>query len=178
MENNIKRGELNLLLTFFLFLCIIGNISLLLVSFLEFLEKASNDSFRHFIWQTICSSIIVASAVGVLLKKKWGVYLLFGWGAVVMLSEIIIPDFFPQNALIHDFIICVFWGGLFFLKKDGKTAWSVLLNKQKREKNDNEDKTALEEIPIESNSTSGINGVQDKSVPDIIQVLDKLYLRI
>ena len=126
MENS-NKGELNGFLTILLVLSVIGNIIRYITSISMMLESAHYDGYGLITWQTISSVLIIASVIGILMKKKWGVYTMFGWGAIVLLAEIIYPDFFSPNALIHDFLIYAFWGGLLFLRKDGKTAWNVLL---------------------------------------------------
>ena len=135
------------------------------------LESAQYDGYGLFTWQTINSAIIIASVVGILMKKKWGVYSLFGWGTIVLLAEIICPDFFSPNALIHDFLIYAFWGGLLFLKKDGKTAWNVLLGKEIPDNNmsvDVEDDVSSEIGTTESSEQTSCADEkhQEKSIPE------------
>lgn len=179
MENS-KKGELNGFLTILLVLSAIGNIIRYITSISTMLESAQYDGYGLLTWQTVSSAVTIASVVSILLKKKWGVYAMFGWGAIVLLAEIIYPDFFSPNALIHDFLIYAFWGGLLFLKKDGKTAWSVLLGEETPDNNmpiDVEDDVTSERETTEScEFTSCIDEKQqEESIPETS--INKLFER-
>lgn len=170
MENS-NKGELNGFLTILLVLSVIGNIIRYITSISMMLESAHYDGYGLITWQTISSVMIIASVIGILMKKKWGVYTMFGWGAIVLLAEIIYPNFFSPNALIHDFLIYAFWGGLLFLKKDGKTAWNVLLGEKTLDENlpiSEENEVVSEKESIENSEPASCvdEKQQDESVTE------------
>lgn len=140
--------DLNGFLTTLLGLSIFAKVLRYILSLSDMISFIANDGYGTLIWSTISTVVIVTSIVGILMKKTWGVYMLFGWGAIVLLSEIICPDFFAPNTLMHDFLIFAFWGGLFFLKSNGQTAWSVLLNKETDE--ESSDEVQMETLTIEN----------------------------
>ena len=78
MENS-NKGELNGFLTILLVLSVIGNIIRYITSISMMLESAHYDGYGLITWQTISSVLIIASVIGILMKKKWGVYTMFGW---------------------------------------------------------------------------------------------------
>lgn len=125
----LNKGDFNGVFTILFILSVICNTIINITSISKMLESACYEGYGLIILQTINSTMIIVSMIGILMKKIWGIYTMLGWGTILLSVEIIIPEFFSP----YDFLIYVLGGGLLFIKKDGKTAWNIIWGEEEKD---------------------------------------------
>lgn len=121
----IKRGEINIIIYVIFVLIIIRHAMAIINNIMAF--ALMNDTFS--LWLNIVLSIFMITSLLLLMNKnKMGVYLF----ATLQLLSVVFNSIIDSDPLSH-IIPAVFMCGLLFLvlqlRKNGVSAWKVIMNK-------------------------------------------------